>query len=157
MSDNFKREAGVFGKQRGIYHEEHIDAPTCFISIEFSEHTGQSFGGLKLSSGLDLIFEAEVCATFGVRSIKKLEGLKVIALRSFGKFNEPLEGIEDPRTGKRFTTTGFRRRHCGLKKTPLDEARERAQRDLVHHRFQFERAESALLSLDRDFTNWEED
>ena len=55
MSDDKFRKAGTFAKQQGVYFEDHIGAPSCFLYIDYDEAGTQGFGGLKLSDGLDRV------------------------------------------------------------------------------------------------------
>lgn len=67
----------------------------------------EKFGGVPIG------FEAwkrELCETFDVQGFEDLPGKKCWVLRSFAEFHEPIEGLEAP-NGKRFTRTGYARRH----------------------------------------------
>lgn len=73
----------------------------------FGGGSQEKFGGVPIG------FEAwkrELCETFDVQGFEELPGKKCWVLRSFAEFHEPIEGLEAP-NGKRFTRTGYARRH----------------------------------------------
>ena len=155
MDEDTKREPGTFAKeQRGLYHEERIDGPSCFLDIKFGKSTTQGFGGLCLKKGLDKAFEREVCDVFGVNTLKQLGGRKVIALRNFGHFNETIEGLENPDNGRRFTITGFRRRHGGMKGTRLQELQGHAENEVKWAQERLARAQKELREMRLNYTDW---
>lgn len=83
---------------------------TCNIGVNFGG-THQGFGGLCLDPESLKAFVAELCEAFGVRDREALVGQRCYALRALGEWNEPIERLESLGTGRRFTITGFRRRH----------------------------------------------
>jgi len=150
------REPGIIVHSKGVYHEERIDAPTCLINVQYETRGGtQGFGGLHLGNGLDKAWEREVCEAFGVKHLMQLEGKPVFILTSFGRYHEPIEGLEDAMTGKRFTITGFRRRNCGFTGTKLEEELQSALRAIEVSRKRLDEANRAYLQYAQGFTDWE--
>src|SRR5437762_1056285 len=80
---------------------------TVWLSISFGGGA-QGFGGYVLNQWRDE-WIAELCALFGVSSLKDLVGKHCWALRSFSDWNENIEGVENT-DGRRFTATAFFRK-----------------------------------------------
>ena len=105
-----RRERGRLGKPF-VGKEDH-GIMTVQIPVSF-RGSGQGFGGLCLDDGLDKPFVRDLCEAFGVRDVLRLEGAECYALRCWGFWNDRIEGLESVATGRRFTLTGFCRRHIG--------------------------------------------
>lgn len=67
----------------------------------------QTFGGLPVNVEA---WKRELCEVFGVTWFGDIPGKECWVLRAFAEYNEPIEGLEAS-NGKRFTKTGYARRH----------------------------------------------
>lgn len=125
-----KREAGRVAAV--TYDTDHGDPPIVYLMIEWGGGA-QGFGGLCLDEATRADFDRQLCDLFGVERLEDAVGLDCTALWARDRLSEHMEGLE--RCGRRFTVTGFRRRHWPDKVPGPDEA--------------------FLSALDPDYTDWE--
>ena len=147
------REAGKISyvKDEPEYH----DIPTVSVGIDFGS-SFQSFGGLALDAGSLKWFLDELCEIFDVQRKEQLIGKKCYALRNFGIWNDAIEGIEAP-SGKRFTITGFRKRHYPeFAKSPLEHKREELESTIRWATRRAEEAKEQLKTVASGFVDWEQ-
>ena len=81
----------------------------------------------------------------------------MVALFNYSGWGETIEGVENPETGKRFTITGFQKRHAGLKKTKLEKDLENSRHHVSSLERQLGEAQSDLLTMTSRFKDWEQD
>ena len=127
---------------------------TVWAGIDFGGGA-QGFGGLCLETKTSRAFLRELCETFDVSDHEALVGKKCHALRCFGTNNDPIEGLEAP-SGKRFTLTGFRKRHYPEHaKSRLEEEKERLQREMAWAGRRRDEAADRLATVGEQFVDWE--
>ena len=122
---------------------------------------GQSFGNLCLGDPGDLAaFCRRLCLKLDVPNVQDLKGKRFYILRCFASLSSPIEGLEDPETGARFTITGFRRWRFPDKpefhQSPLEERRQSLVRSIESHKRRILQDEQALYRLGDDYVSWEE-
>jgi len=149
-----KRKLGVI-KSAPMPAEDDHGILTSYITVNYDECCFQGFGGLCLNERLSPHWIKEICNTFGVKNFDELYNEKCFILKSFGEYNETIEGLESVKTGKRFTVTGFRRRHCDSKTNKLKEKKDQLKRDIKRCQNNLKEAENKLKTIDKDFTDWE--
>jgi hypothetical protein len=132
---------------------------------------GQGFGGIsfgwRVDRGGDLFdkklrdhFVAMLCQAFNVLDLERLKGLRAYVLRSWGEYNEPIEGLQSYTTGGRFTLTRWRDQafNAGLiqvrPETPLQQRKESLRSTIQRCRRQIADAEYALEHVDDDYMEW---
>lgn len=123
-----KREEGrVDSVQRDADHPM-----TIWVLIRFRGST-QGFGGICLDKPTLADYERQLCDLFGVRRLEDAVGEQCFALYARDSYQERIEGLE--RGGRRFTLTGFVRKHWP-DKAPSDN-------------------EAFLAALEEGYTDWE--
>ena len=138
-----------------ITHGDDHGLITSWVIIHFDNGCSQGFGGLCLEEKTLKYFLRDLCKTFGVRKPWQLLGKKYIALRSFGGWNETIEGLETPK-GKRFTITGFRKAYYPEHATsPLETRRAYLKLEIASWHRRIRDNETTLQNIDADFVDWE--
>lgn len=130
---------------------------TVVIQIEgLSSNWVQGFGCLSMRDEADEeSFLAGVLGCFGLRDRSALPGQQCFVLRSFSFSNSPIEGLEDPMSGRRFTLTAWRRARLGVETDPLARESEQALYRIRVFRQRVVEEEQLLSRLAADFCNWE--
>lgn len=126
-----------------------------WVYCDFENGGTQGFGGFVLDKPLAKTYAQEICEVFGVKKFKNLKGLKGFALYSFGEWNDPIEGLEAP-SGKRFTISGFRKRHFPDKfKSALEEEQESLRLDIQWATRRIAECNAKLKTLNDNYIDWE--
>lgn len=184
MNEQHRTRARV---ERVTFHIEDHGFWTCWLHLalldaKLGEWGSQGFGGLALSEGVQMLpqdqtppttlalaYVADVCAALGIPSrgiidhksalahLEQAVGREVFALRSFGEWNEEIEGIEVVKTGMRFTHSRFRLAHLPGA-TPTNKLEEYIQRRAstiasLERRIGDERR--AIATAHERFVDWE--
>ena len=149
--DELRRTATIARVFRG--KEDHGIETVC-VYLEGSGW-GQGFGNLCMNDAAESsLFLAELCATFGLADAERLVGQRVIALYSESPYGS-IEGLEDPKTGKRFTIRGWRLRHYpDHAPTPSEEARSRLTSSIAHLERRLTETKAELAALP-ELIDWE--
>lgn len=114
----------------------------------------QGFGGLNLTPQLLKDFINDLTNTFGVLSFNALVGQKCYLLYSIGNYNERIEGLESVVTGRRFTITGFQKRH-GSKTNKLADLSKDLNDAIKRTQERIELYKKELSLLEGRFVDWE--
>lgn len=117
----------------------------------------QGFGGLALTEKSQRAFVEDLMKAFKVSKPDLLVGKACYALKSFGGHNENIEGLESVDTHKRFTITGFRRKHFPGHK-PNNRLEERIQDikdDIARAKQTIKNRQEALKHVKDDYIDWE--
>lgn len=137
-----------------FYGKEDHGILTCSLPIDFVEGSSQSFGNLCLDEQSGPAFVSSLCDLFGVKELTKIQGKQCYALRCWNKWSTDIEGLEVE--GKRFLITEFRRRFWPEDtKTPLDNAKESALREIEWAKRRIQEAQTELEHLSDDYVDWE--
>ncbi len=121
------------GKVAAItYDADHGDPPIVYLMIEW-RCCSQGFGGLCLDEATRMDFDRQLCDLFEVKRLEDIVGLDCTALWPRNQHSDHMEGLE--RDGRRFTITGFRRKHWPDKVPSPDE--------------------TFLAALEEGYTDWE--
>ena len=149
------RDPGIIESVR-LGKEDH-GILTCWVFIRF-KGSSQGFGGLCLQGKHPIVKDAEVdysdsyvkdlCATFDVANLDDLVGRNCVALRCYAENNEPIEGLLDPVSKKRFTHTTWRKKHNPEVLDPCAE-RKRFLASSIEHWKRRVREEETRLELVR--------
>lgn len=125
--------------------------------IDLDSFGTQGFGGLALDKKGVKNFLAELCLTFDVSNIKQLKGKRCWVLRSFGTFNETIEGLESKDTGRRFTITGFRKKYYPKadQQNNLEYKRKQLEGDIAWAEGRIVEARAELKKIDTKYIDWE--
>src|SRR5574342_1403891 len=86
-----------------FFGEEDHGILTCIVYIQFSKNgSQQGFGALAFKSDLHANdFVQDLCNLFEVEKLHQLKDKECYALRCFGE-RDYIEGLENPKTGKKF-------------------------------------------------------
>jgi len=155
-----KRETGVFSYVKVENYRGDGGPPnTVSIGIDFNGGgSHQGWGGLYLPSEKEQqVYLKMLCETFGVSKPEELKDVAVVALRSFEGWNEPIVGVENPKTGARFTTKKFRDAmgYPDPSVTVLQERRQSLRNRIARARQQEEDAVAELASINSKYTEWD--
>lgn len=116
---------------------------------------GQGFGGLAFDEPHLVSWKEEICKLFGVTDIAEIVGRQCFILRNWASWGHDIEGLEVD--GKRFTITGFRRKHWPDKtKTQLENAAERLRSDIRFHARRIDEDVARLERLHEGYVEWSE-
>jgi hypothetical protein len=125
---------------------------TVSITLDDMGYT-QSFGNLCLDKENKVpAFVGAIENLFNVSDIKNIIGKKCYALYSFGKWNEPIEGIEYK--GKRFTLTGFRKSLGEDAESPLTYRIISIEREITQAKQRILDREAELEVISKDYKDW---
>ncbi len=109
-----------------------------------------------VSEALDFI--AAMCQAFGAENPDGLIGKRCFALYSFPPepdwWGRPA-GLESADTGRRFVFHVWEKKWHPDKKSPIVERRETLEGNINFHQKQIAEHVLALLNLDADYTDWE--
>lgn len=153
MKDS-KRE---LGKIEDVFSgKEDHDILTLSVGVGF-KGAHQGFGSLMLNEKLIISFEKELCDTFDVKNINELIGEACYALRCFDYWNANIEGLESVKTGKKFTLTGWRRRHLPANeiKSPLQVEEEYHNSRISSAQRNIQVSQYELENIKSKYTDWE--
>lgn len=114
----------------------------------------QGFGGYCLDEKLLPLWEAELCALFGVEKYADIDGKNCWALRSFSTWNSPIVGLENM-DGRRFIAADFFRRYL---QKPIDDEltkrRQSLQVSIASRARDIERDVDMLGRIEADYVEW---
>jgi hypothetical protein len=140
------------------------DCWTCSIYCKVS-YFRQTFGDLYLDQKQANCFAEEVLSLFKIDEVKgdtiasrllRLEGRSFIGLYCLGDPNEPMEGMEV--NDRRFTITGFRRKHWPERATSAFQAQfALLERSIQHYERRLHEEREQLKTLKDRWTEWETD
>jgi hypothetical protein len=117
---------------------------------------GQAFGQICLDPEHAPAWEREICALFGVDNLNACAQRNCFVLRSWPGFGM-IEGLEVD--GKRFTLTGFRKRHYpGTEgaRGPLAQRKIGLKRSIRRAAAEIERWTLELDTAHENYIDWEE-
>ena len=117
----------------------------------------QGMGGLCLDEVTYPACERELCALFGVETLQLIVGRDCFALRSFARIQQSIEGLEVD--GRRWTVTGFFKRHGGVKAgylSKLQIERESHLFEIRHHTRRIQEEASELARSESEYIDWED-
>jgi hypothetical protein len=152
------REAAVVSRAE-YGPEDHGILTFSLYMISVSGSCGQGFGGIVLRdeegdrSGPALV--RELCEFFGVEKFEDIKGRSCFILRCY-EF-EDIEGLEVD--GKRWTLTGFRKRHYPKHKNAisvLEVKRRRYHERLSHLAREVEDTNRRIMNIADGYRDWEE-
>lgn len=150
--DERYRERAVI-KEMQIGTEDH-GINTCWITLEFGSSV-QGFGGLILNNAkLRRSFVSDLCKVFDVSQPEELVGRKCYALRCFGVHNEPIEGLEEALTGKRFVMTDWIKKHQPETKDVLTRTKEALQTQIAQLEARIKRDKQHLKTIHKGYVDW---
>lgn len=115
---------------------------------------GQGMGGIVMTAEALEDWKASIAALFGVRTIEETVGRNCFILRSWPGWGSNIEGIEVD--GRRFTVTGFTRKHWPEKAKSALEAKEESIRCSIYSNAS--RIQDLSLELTRvrkNYVEWE--
>jgi hypothetical protein len=144
-----RRELGTI---REVFYgiEPDHDVLTCSVLFDF----GQAFGWLAFKDERELRdFGRSLRELFSVEALTELVGKSAWALRCRGTNSDPIEGIEYE--GKRFTLTGFRRRHDPRAPSARERYRADVEREIISRERVIARLKADLEEACEDFIEWE--
>lgn len=107
MNNNYRQE-GIISKV--FFGKEDHGILTCMVYLDFAG-SSQGFGCLAFSDpNKGVHFVNSLCSIFDINEVGPdvnwvLRDRRCIALRCFGNFSDPIEGLENPENGKKFTIT----------------------------------------------------
>ena len=126
---------------------------TAHVSIDF-EASHQAFGCVVFDTDEHLAdFVEDLLCIFGVREVPELVGKPVIALRCFGGWNEPIEGLE-AESGRRFILTEWRRKFWPDSKSPLEARRMSTKATIASLERRIREEQVKLDALDAEYVEW---
>lgn len=151
-------ESAAITLDRDFFHSVWVHVKYGADGIYGGGHQG--FGGIVLGTidkpapELMKSYVADLCAAFDAQDLERLAGMKCDVLFSFPGWNGTIEGLEGP-TGKRFTITGWRRKHFPDTKTPLQQRIEDLEQSRVQAKRTIAGVALALSKVEREFVDWE--
>jgi len=115
---------------------------------------GQGFGSLVFDTEARReAWHADLARLFGVSSVKQIVGRNCFVLRCWNSFGATIEGLEVD--ARRFTTTGFRRKHWPDKSwDPLTMKRESIRRSIDSYERSIARCRDNLVTASVGYTDW---
>jgi hypothetical protein len=133
VKKTYHREEAVITKVVVENFREGPDAEpnTVNVWLEFGGGGASMFGGLALDRDGINVFISMLMATLGVSKQEDLVGQKCIALRSFGGFQEAIEGLESRTAGRRFTIRSFRKAMNFPAPSNLEQRTQRLKDDIA--------------------------
>lgn len=139
------------------YGKEDHGILTIWLQIDF-EGSLQGFGGICLGDTkkhpISVSYHDALCRCLQVKKIEDAVGKKVYALRCWGGFNEPIEGIENVVTDVRFIHWRWREEHLGKHETPLDSRTVSLRSTLAHTRRRVVEIEKELDNIQVGYKQW---
>lgn len=127
---------------------------TVNVWLEFAGGGASMFGGLALDLDGINVFLSMLMATLGVSKQENLVGQKCVALRSFGGFQEPIEGIESRTAGRRFTIRSFRKAMNFPAPSNLEQRTARLKLDIERAKADIERYQRDLKRVSDNYVEF---
>lgn len=127
-----------------------------WITLEYDAGGCQGFGGLCLiNEELENAFISEICSIFNAKKLNELINEPCYALRSLPYYNTEIEGLES-RNGKRFTLTGFIKKHHPQEYVPkFEKLLKAAENEIFYLEKRLIVAKNYINSLEIDYKDWE--
>lgn len=149
---------GVLTEASGPEIEPDHGILTTRITFKSADGWYQGFGNICLDKKSGSDFVKELCSTFGVTYIKDIIGKRCYALYSFGRYNDPIDGLLSVDTGKKFVIDTWRRKYWPAKvsKNKLFDEQERIQGQIAYFEQRIQECKQELKRLPETFYNWEE-
>lgn len=156
--DNKHMALGVLTEASGPEIEPDHGILTTRIMFKAASGYHQGFGNICLDKKSGPDFVEELCHTFGVTHIRNIVGKRCFALYSFGRYNDPIDGLLSVDTGKKFVIDTWRRKHWPTKvsKNKLVDEQERIRGQIAHFEQRIQEYKQELKRLPETFYNWEE-
>lgn len=126
------------------------------VTLEIDDGFSQSFGGLYLPDGTWRLFERDLLECADVPTSKNLIGLRVHALYYFGRWNEPICGLEFD-NGSKFLISKFQRDNFpanppnGVLKAEIASL----ERDIEQCKNRLADLQAKLLNVGQGFVDWD--
>lgn len=156
--DDRKRQRGTIKKV--TYGKDDHGILVFNADIRFLSGSGQGFQ-CALDPDLATSFVDELCATFDTRPPEfdhgwDLEGEECYALRCFGYSNAYVIGLESVKTGRRFTRSGFMKKHRpdGAKSELAYELESRC-REIQFFIRRIREERERMREVREDYVDWE--
>lgn len=96
----------------------------------------------------------EICEVFGVNGEAELVGQECFALRAFSSYGAVVSGLEAP-SGRRFTRTGFARRHGYEPWNELELERRALKLEIESSERQIRGARARLKTVGDGYVDWD--
>jgi len=134
----------------------HNNFNTYDVSLDIDDGFSQSFGGLYLPDGTWKLFERDLLECADVPTSKGLIGLKVYALYYFGRWNEPICGLEFD-NGRKFLISRFQRDHfpANPPNGALKAEIASIERDIDLCKERLADLQAKLLTVGQGFVDWD--
>lgn len=145
-------------REPAVVASEHYDEERCVTHYLMMKGPtggwGQGFGQLVLDEKSLAAWKAELCALFRVDKIEDVVGRQCFVLRSWPSWGERIEGLEVD--GRRFTITGFCRKHWPDKTKSRLECREIELRDDIdRHAMRIRECVQRLVNVRDGYVDWD--
>ncbi len=142
VAENFREGAGA-------------EPNTVSVWLETKGGSQMMFGGLVLNDK-DMInsFLAQLMAVFGVSRVDDLIGKQAIALRSWGGFQEDIEGLENETAGRRMTVRSYRRAMNFAAPSRLEQKTAEIKQRIEALKRDLKNAEERLKKVKENYVEW---
>lgn len=127
---------------------------TTWVHLVFDDGN-QGFGGLILDKQLAVDYVNDMCSALGVGSMEEMVGQEYYVLYSFGRYNEPIEGLESVTTGKRFLHNVWRKKYFPKTQSVFEQEYDRIHGMIEWAKRRVNEEQHKIVNLKKEYVDWE--